>query len=794
MSILTQLPIVAATVAAATVRTLLVGLPIILAVVLLLLGLVIYIGLWVAPMRTPRILASIILHTFYRVRIVGAENLPRQGPALLVGNHLSYLDGIFMLYVSPRPVRMIVWEGNFRRPVLRHLTNKWRAILVSAGPKSIVRALREANEGLKNGDLVGMFPEGSISRTGLLQRFRPGMLRVLEGTDAPVIPFYFDGVWGSIFSHSGGKFLWKWPKRIPYPITIYIGKPIRQVKSTYQVRLAVQEIEAEAARRRIAARPIPVRKVLRSCKRRRFSLKVADTTQVELTGASLLMRALILRRLLRRSVLERQDRHVGVLLPPSSGAVTTNLSLSLDRRVAINLNYTVTSDVLNDCLTRGEIRHVLTSRKVMEKLQLTLDANVVYLEDLREELRTSDKLVAALAAYLAPAWLLERWLQLTGIASDELMTIVFTSGSTGVPKGVMLTHANINSNIEAIDQVIALKRSDTIVGILPFFHSFGYTVTLWSVLALDIRGVYHFTPLDARQIGKLTRRYQATVLLSTPTFLRTFVRRCPAEDFQSLDTVVAGAEKLPTDLADAFEAKFQVRPVEGYGTTELSPLVSVNIPPSRSLVDWQVDRKEGSVGHSVPGVAVRTADLDTGEVLEADESGMLHVTGPNVMKGYLKMPDKTAEVMVDGWYVTGDVAKIDQDGFIWITGRQSRFSKIGGEMVPHVLIEEKLQAALRELEQTADQQDGEDGGPQVAVTAVADPKKGERLVVLHTPMKTAPETLRAKLQEQGLPNIFIPSPDSFYEVPEIPMLGSGKLDLRRLKQLALQRTGQPTTE
>jgi len=243
---------------------------------------------------------------------------------------------------------------------------------------------------------------------------------------------------------------------------------------------------------------------------------------------------------------------------------------------------------------------------------------------------------------------------------------------------------------------------------------------------------------------------------------------------------VAGAEKLPSDLCDLFEQKFGVRPVEGYGATETSPLVSVNLPPSRARQAGQ-GLKEGTVGRPVPGVTVRVLDPESDAPLPVDQPGMLWVKGDNVMQGYLNQPALTAEVIRDGWYRTGDLAKIDADGFITITGRQSRFSKIGGEMVPHGRVEELLQQFLG----------GEEQHLAVAVTAVPDARKGERLLVLYTHTDKSPDAMVQHLSAAGLPNLWIPSTDSFFEVEAIPILGTGKLDLQAVKRVATERLRGP---
>jgi acyl-[acyl-carrier-protein]-phospholipid O-acyltransferase/long-chain-fatty-acid--[acyl-carrier-protein] ligase len=331
--------------------------------------------------------------------------------------------------------------------------------------------------------------------------------------------------------------------------------------------------------------------------------------------------------------------------------------------------------------------------------------------------------------------------------------------------------------------VVHLTKSDVAIGVLPFFHSYGYTATLWPVLALDPKGVYHFSPLEGRQVGKLCGKHRATLLMTTPTFLRLYLKSCQPEDFSALDVVFASAEKLPVELANAFEEKFGVRPVEAYGATELSPLVSVNVPASRSAGGTGAGCKEGTVGRPIPGVAAKIVHPETGAELGRDEPGLLLIKGPNVMQGYYKRPDLTAKVMRDTWYVTGDMALIDSEGFIRITGRESRFSKIGGEMVPHILIEETLQKVLSSDEEEL----------RAVVTAVPDAKKGERLVVLHTPLDRSPAAIGKELAESGLPNLWIPSADSFFPVDHIPVLGTGKLDLKAIKDLALAKVRGETS-
>jgi len=741
---------------------------------------VVYIVL-IIPEATLRFLVWLMSKTFYRIRIHGLENLPEHGGALLVSNHVSWLDGILLLLTIPRPVRMIANSQFVSGRILGWMARTMQVIPITLGSTSSVRrTIETARDALRRGELVCIFPEGGITRTGKLQPFKRGLLAIAEGTEVPLIPVFLGELWGSIFSFEGGRFFWKIPRRLPYPVSIYFGAPLHQAKDVDDVRHAVEQLAAHAMEARMSKEAIPPKAFLRTCRKRRKKVLLTDSLGEKMTGGQVLLRTLILRRLLLREVLAPDEKYVGILLPPSAGGVIVNAAMPLMGRIGVNLNYTLSQNEIDHCIRECGIRHVLTTRSALEKLQerfgLRIDkAQVVFLDDLRAKLRFSDKLAGLFAARYLPRRTLERRLGVNRIAPDDVLTVIFTSGSTAMPKGVMLTHRNVGTNVAGIDELIKLRDNDVVAGVLPLFHSLGYTTTMWLPLMMGITGAYHFSPLDYQIVGKLCRNAKATILISTPTFLRGYLKRCQPEDFVTLDVVVAGAEKLPATLCDAFEKKFGVRPVEGYGTTELSPLVSCNIPPDRRAGD-ENRLREGSVGRTIPGVTAKVVDPDTFADLPVDHEGMLLVRGPNVMKGYLNHPEKTAEVIRDGWYVTGDMARIDADGFIFITGRLSRFSKIGGEMVPHLKIEEEIQRIL-----------GKEDELKVAVTAVPDEAKGERLVVLHIPLEKDAEQIRKELLAAGLPNLFVPSRDSFYEVKELPVLGSGKLDLKAVKRLALER-------
>jgi acyl-[acyl-carrier-protein]-phospholipid O-acyltransferase/long-chain-fatty-acid--[acyl-carrier-protein] ligase len=505
---------------------------------------------------------------------------------------------------------------------------------------------------------------------------------------------------------------------------------------------------------------------------------LADSTGVSLTYGEALVRSLALGRVLARVL--GPAPNVGILLPPTVPAAVANLALALWGKVPINLNYTASQALVDSSIEQAEITHVLTSPKVLDRFKIRPGGTLVMLEDLRARVTLADKVWAATVARLVPIAALGAFLPgLRGDHPDATATIIFTSGSTGDPKGVILSHRNVLSNVHQIAQHVHLLPAEVVLGILPFFHSFGFTVTIWTVLGLGKRVVYHFNPLDAKIIGSLCETHGVTMLMGTPTFVRTYLQRCDRKQFATLVHLILGAEKLKPDLARLIRETLEIEPMEGYGCTELSPVATVNTTHEMTLADGRVVHgyRAGTVGLPLPGTSIKTVDPATGADLPAGTEGMILVAGPQLMVGYLKRPEATANVVKDGWYVTGDLGIVDADGFLRITDRLSRFSKIGGEMVPHMAVEAAIVEVTGANEQT------------VAVTSIPDERRGERLCVLYTDLGVPVDEVYRRLSAGTMPRLWIPSIDSFCAVEALPVLGTGKTDLRRLREIAAERLG-----
>ena len=707
-------------------------------------------------------------HSLYRIKVVGQENVPFKGPALLVCNHVSQVDAPLVGACVQRFIRFMMWKPYYEIKWLNWLFKLMKAIPVGGGNRQeVVASLETAREELKAGHVVCIFAEGAISRTGNMLPFKRGFERIMEGLDVPIIPVHLDRLWGSIFSFKDGKFFFKWPKQLPFPVTVSFGKALPATSKAEEVREVVQELGSDAVEHRQATGDILPYRFIKSAKRNWFSLAMADSSGRELTFGKTLVAARLLAQWVKGHCPEDK---VGLLLPSSVGGALANLGVSLTGKVPVNLNFTAGKEAMDYAVQECGLKTILTSKLFLAKAGLEERPGMVFLENLLKEFGGFQKAVAFLQAFLLPAFFLKVLWGLHRVKPQDLATVIFSSGSTGVPKGVMLSHYNVLSNLESCEQVFWVTKEDRILGVLPFFHSFGFMGTLWLPLVAGFGVAYHPNPLDAKAIGELVEKYKVTIMISTPTFYSAYARKIPKEQFATVRFAVVGAEKLRESVAKEFREKYGLDLMEGYGATEMSPVVAVNVPDFLEGHNKQRGMKPGTVGHPVPGVAVKVVDPETGELLNSSQEGLLLVKGPNRMVGYLNQPQKTAEAFRDGWYATGDIALVDEDGFIKITDRLARFSKIGGEMVPHLKVEEALMEFLGEY--------------TCAVTSVPDEQKGEKLVVLYTDPHQKPEELWAKLSKTGLPKLWVPKKDSFYFVESMPSLGSGKLDLKSVRQAA----------
>ena len=537
----------------------------------------------------------------------------------------------------------------------------------------------------------------------------------------------------------------------------------------------ILEVGTDAASRRIGRGDLLHLRFLRTARRRFFSFAMADSSGKELTYGKALAGSLALARWIRRRSRAERDpeRMLGIMLPASVGGVLANIATLLAGKVPVNLNFTAGAEAVASAVEQCQIRTVLTSRLFLAKAKVAQPEGCCFLEDVMKEITPAMRAGMLAAGLLLPARVIE-WLFGGGDRNpDGLATVIFSSGTTGTPKGVMLSHRNLLANVEGIAQVYSVADDDCLMGVLPFFHSFGFTGSIWLPLVTGFGVVYHTNPMDADTIGEMVQKYRATMIISTPSFCAGYARKCSAEQFATLRYAVVGAEKLRDPIARAFKEKYGLDLLEAYGCTEMAPGVAVNAPDDPAT--GQKGMKPGTVGRPLPGVAAKVVDRETGQPVEPGAEGLLLVRGANRMLGYLNAPEQTREVLRDGWYVTGDIATIDEDGFIRLTDRLSRFSKIAGEMVPHVKIEETITQIL--------------GDSACVVTAIPDESKGERLVAFYTSKDVSPETLWSRLCESNLPKLWIPKRDKLYHLDSIPLLGTGKVDLKRVRALALKMAG-----
>jgi len=737
--------------------------------------------IFLTPEGLLRLALGLIGRTFYRVTPVGLEALPATGGVLLLPNHISYVDAVILQLACPRPIRFLVYDQIYKAPLLGWGLRLLGAIPIS--PKIARTAIETAVNALARGEVVCLFPEGALTRTATLQKLNRGYELIARKAHVPVMPVWLENVWGSVFSYYGGRFFWKWPRVVPLRVSIFFGEPIpAEIAEPAVVRKSLYDLSASAFQERPELKSHVGYEALKCLRKKFFKTIITDALMgnQELTGGKLLAAASVLSLWLRKNVPEKR---IGIVLPPGIGAEIANLGVVFSGKIPVNLNFTAGRASNEAAIARAGIQRLITAPAVVEKVEdFPWLENRIDIGALLKSFSPTTMKRWYLWAAIAPLGMIRRKLGLPKVGDREEAALLFTSGSAGEPKAVVLTHRNILSNTAQIGAVLGRIHLESILGSLPVFHSFGFTVTFWWPLLGGPRVVTYPNPLDAQKLTETIERHKLQLLITTPTFLRAFLRKAKPEQLKSLKMVVTGAEKLPLDLMKEFEAKFGIQVSEGYGMTEASPVVAVNLfddPPSKMNPDGVLGRRVGSVGRMMPGLSARIRDAETDADLDIFQSGMLWLRGANVFEGYFKETDQTKAVLQEGWYKTGDVGRLDEDGFLFIEGRMSRFSKIAGEMVPHLTIESKIVEAL-------DLHPGAGEGPAVAVVGLPDEKRGESIIALvTTPVVQA--DLRKKLVDMGLPNLWIPK--VVKQVPAIPILATGKLDLRACQRLAAEQNG-----
>lgn len=721
-----------------------------------------------------RFVLRVFLHLACRLRVRGAERVPASGGALLVANHVSYVDAFLVAVAARRRVRFLMHRSFFDLPILGRWAHALGVLPVASGDGSSTtgQTLRVAAEAAAAGELVCIFAEGSITRSGSLLGFRRGLETIARRAGVPIVPVAIHGPGLRAFGlrPEPGR-----QRGLRLDVRIAFGDPLASDTSAWDVRQAVAALGYELASAARDQGPSLAWRFVRSARRHAGRTAVVDA-EGAWTYRRLLVSACALARTFEREL--RGEARVGVLLPPGRGAALASAALALDGRSAVQLNYLLSNEDLAQQLERTGARTVITSRRFLRALERSApeppDGSVLCLEDLQVPLR--DRVLALLVSCLPGPWA-ARIAARRAAAADELC-VLFSSGSTAEPKGVRLSQGNVLANVDAFARMTSAGPDDAVLGVLPSFHAFGLTGTLWMPLVAGARAIYHPNPLDARTVGRLAREHRATLLLGAPSFFAAWLRRFEPADVEHVRLAIVGAERLEPRLAAAWQRRFGQPLYEGYGCTELAPAVAFSLPDHVSSATKQTGSKPRSVGRALPGIALRVVDPDTGRELPPEDEGLVLVASPGRMLGYLD-DERTRAALRAGWYVTGDVGRLDREGFLTLTDRLSRFAKIGGEMVPFGRVEEELVSAFARAFPGLEP-------PELAVTSIRDERRGERLRVLYADDGSGAVDVERWRRAIGprLPALFQPRARDFVRVDELPRLPSGKLDLRRLRGLA----------
>lgn len=737
--------------------------------------------LYKLPQSMVRFLVGFIIGRRYRLEVLGFKNIPERGGVLMLGNHISWIDWAIVQMASPRPVRFVMERSIYQRWYLKWFLDMFGVVPIGgAASKS---ALNTISTLLNKGQVVCLFPEGAISRSGQLAEFQRGYEKAAAEADGVILPFYLRGLWGSWFSRSSDKLKSIRGNSVKRDIIVAFGKPLPINTGADELKRRISELSIDAWQRYTESLETLPNAWLSTVKRMSSEPAVTDTTGDPLSFNRFAAATICFSRLIRR---RSPEQNIGLLLPTSSAGVIANIATLLAGKTVVNLNYTASKEALIAAVNKAEINSIYTSKKFLQKLEKKgidlsgafTHTNIYYMEDLKEQIHKATLARTLLMVNLCPAWLL-KLIYCKRVPLEAPAAILFSSGSEGEPKGVMLSHRNIMANLKQISDVLNTEDTDVVMATLPLFHAFGLTVTTFMPLVEGIPIVCHPDPTDAVNVAKAIAKYRATIFCGTSTFLRLYTknRRVHPLMLESLRIVVAGAEKLSPDVRDSFKLKFNKDIYEGYGATETTPVAGVNIPDQLDTNYWKVQlgTKAGTVGLPLPGSSFRIVDPDSLQELPVGEDGLILIGGTQVMLGYLKDREKTNEVIVEldeqRWYKTGDKGHVDEDGFLTIVDRYSRFAKLGGEMISLTAVEEQIRTCLQQ--------------PELEMVAVnlPDEKKGEKIILMIAEQIEL-ENLKKTLLDAGCNPLMIPS--EIVQVEEIPKLGSGKTDFKAAKAQLLQ--------
>ena len=720
------------------------------------------------------------LKTGYRFHVQGLEHLPPRGGVLLLGNHTSWIDWMLLQAASPRAIKFVMYRGIYEKWYLKWLFKMFRVIPIGKGSsRTSLAAIRER---LEAGEVVALFPEGHISYNGQINEFQRGYeVAIREMENVCIVPFYLRGLWGSSFSRASEHYKTLTSRHGKRDIIVAFGKPLHRFVESAQMKQQVVALSRSTWEDFMARQRPFVYNWLGHAKHELFRTTAVDSTGMNLNNLQFATAVFAFVSHLRRTL--KDGENVGVLLPGSTIAAIVNMALFVMGKVPVNINYTSSRQALQAAMEKADIRQVITSKQFLERLATRgfdfremLADKALHAEDIGAAIGRAAKIRTFLATLLLPASVLQM-LYFRPRKLEDTAAILFSSGSEGTPKGIELSHKNILANIRQISDLINFQRDDAVLNSLPVFHSFGLTVTMLMPLSEGVKMISVPDPTDAAAVGKMAARHGATIILGTSTFFRLYVRGKKLHPlmFQNARLIISGAEKLKPEIREAFKLKFGKEMYEGYGATETAPVAAVNTPSflePDTLRELSFSR-EGSVGLPLPGTVIKIVDPQTMQELPAGEDGLILIGGPQVMRGYLNDPQKTADVIaeMDGvrYYKTGDKGHIDEAGFVYITDRYSRFAKIGGEMVSLGSVEEQIARVLG------------DGEPFCAVS-VPDAKKGEAIALL-VQTESAPEEIAARLKNSDL--IPLMQPAHILPVEKLPMLASGKADFKGAQKIAL---------